>query len=642
MSPQTNIRRLDLISFGRAAVDLYGEQIGGRLEDMGTFAKYLGGCAANIAVGASRLGLKVAMLARVGDEHMGRFVRETLEQEGVDVSHVRTDPQRLTALVILGIKDDKTFPLIFYRENCADMAVTEGDIDPSFIAQAKALLVTGTHFSTPSTAAASGAAMAAARAAGTRVILDIDYRPVLWGLTGHGLGEERFVASDMVSAHLQAIIPSCDLVVGTEEEIHIAGGSVDTLEALRTLRGLTAATLVVKRGAAGCTIFPGPIPERFEDAIDVAGFPVEVFNVLGAGDGFMAGLLRGYLRDEAWERAGTIANACGALVVSRHACAPAMASAAELDDFLARADRVTRLHDDPSIFHLHRTTTGRRAPGKVVALAFDHRTQLAELAQAYGAPPDRIVAFKGLVAQALQAFPTDRGGAIVDNRYGREALNRLTGTGRWIARPVELPGSRPLAFDFPDEPALELRTWPVEHVVKCLVSYRADDPDALRVQQEASLMALQRACHATGRRFLLEVIPADWEAEPSAVAAALERLYDVGLVPDWWKLPPLAHAPSWRALAEIVGRRDPQCAGILVLGLDRPDDALEAAFAASAGVPGVCGFAIGRSVFRAAAEGFISGRLGAAETVDLVRERYATVLRAWDHAHLDASLGSAA
>src|ERR1700742_2006804 len=104
-------RPLDLICLGRAAGDLYAEQLGARLEDVSSFAKYIGGCAANIAVGTARQGLKSAMLVRVGDDHMGRFVRETLEREGVDTSHVSTDPQRLTALGLLGIKDGGTFPL---------------------------------------------------------------------------------------------------------------------------------------------------------------------------------------------------------------------------------------------------------------------------------------------------------------------------------------------------------------------------------------------------------------------------------------------------------------------------------------------------------------------------------------------------
>jgi 5-dehydro-2-deoxygluconokinase len=151
---------------------------------------------------------------------MGRFVRETLAAEGVDVSHVRTDSKRATGLVILGIRDRETFPLIFYRDNCADMAIAAEDFDAAFIASARALVVTGTHFSTPGTDWASRTAMRQAREAGTRIVLDIDYRPVLWGLTGRGAGESRFVESQTVTRHLQTIVPHCDLIVGTEDEIH--------------------------------------------------------------------------------------------------------------------------------------------------------------------------------------------------------------------------------------------------------------------------------------------------------------------------------------------------------------------------------------------------------------------------------------
>ncbi|HEX7649948.1 MAG TPA: PfkB family carbohydrate kinase, partial [Noviherbaspirillum sp.] len=116
-------RPLDVICLGRLAVDLYAQQIGSRLEDATSFAKYLGGSSANIAFGCARLGLKSAMLSRVGNDHMGRFLTETLEREGCDVSHVSIDPERLTALVLLGLKDKHTFPLLFYRDNCADMAI---------------------------------------------------------------------------------------------------------------------------------------------------------------------------------------------------------------------------------------------------------------------------------------------------------------------------------------------------------------------------------------------------------------------------------------------------------------------------------------------------------------------------------------
>ena len=171
---------LDVITIGRSSVDLYGAQVGGRLEDMGSFQKYIGGSPTNIATGTARLGLKSGLITRVGDEHMGRFIREELAREGVDVRGVVTDPDRLTALVLLGIRDDTQFPLIFYRENCADMALCEDDIDPGFIAEARCITATGTHLSHPRTEAAVLKALRLAKANGARTALDIDYRPNLW------------------------------------------------------------------------------------------------------------------------------------------------------------------------------------------------------------------------------------------------------------------------------------------------------------------------------------------------------------------------------------------------------------------------------------------------------------------------------
>ncbi len=177
-------RQLDLITLGRSCIDLYGEQVGGRLEDMMSFAKYIGGSPTNTAVGASRLGLRSGLLTRVGADHFGRFIREQLVREGVSTQGVLEDGERLTALVFLGIRDPDTFPLIFYRENCADMALEAHDVDPDFIGSAGALLINGTHLSRPNVFDASLRACGIARAAGARIVFDIDYRPVLWGMTG--------------------------------------------------------------------------------------------------------------------------------------------------------------------------------------------------------------------------------------------------------------------------------------------------------------------------------------------------------------------------------------------------------------------------------------------------------------------------
>ena len=180
--------RLDVISIGRSSVDLYGQQVGGRLEDMGSFSKAVGGCPTNIAIGTARLGLRSGVITRVGDEHMGRFIREQLAREGVAIEGVHTDPARLTALVLLGVRDEHSFPLIFYRDNCADAALDESDIDPAFVARAGAVLVTGTHFARPAAAAAAHRAMAMAKQNGARVGFGGAYRPNLWG---HGRRDPR-------------------------------------------------------------------------------------------------------------------------------------------------------------------------------------------------------------------------------------------------------------------------------------------------------------------------------------------------------------------------------------------------------------------------------------------------------------------
>ena len=636
----SNTRPLDVICVGRAAVDLYGEQIGGRLEDMLTFAKYLGGSPANTAIGVARLGLKPAMLTRVGDEQNGRFVRETLAAEGVDVSHVITDPRRLTALAILGIKDRETFPLLFYRDSCADMNIGVGDFDAAFLASSVALCISGTHLSQPQTYATCVALMREARAAGTRVALDIDYRPVLWGLTSPGLGEQRYVRSDEVSAHVQTVIPYCDLVVGTEEEVHIAGGSTDTLVALRRLRELTPGTLVVKRGPMGCVVFAGAIPDDIEQGLQGPGFPVDVYNILGAGDAFMAGFLRGWLKDEPLERCCAYANACGALVVSRHGCAPAMPSWIELKSFLEHGSPTRRLREDTRLERLHRNTTRTRHWEDLAVLAFDHRVQFDELAATHGAGPEQISACKKLIAEgARQGGRNARGtGVIVDDRYGEEVFPGVTGCGWWVARPVELPGSRPLRFEADQSLALHLRTWPGEHIAKCLVYMHPDDSPQLREEQLRRLRELQEACIATFHEFLIEVIPpADMPADATTVARALEQIYAADIVPDWWKLPPNANAEAWDAITQVIGRYDPHCRGVLLLGLEASEEDLQRGFNVAARYPLVKGFAVGRSIFADMAAAWFARRATDAEVIGGVAERYARLIVLWRQARARAT-----
>jgi 5-dehydro-2-deoxygluconokinase len=631
----SHTKTLDLICLGRASVDLYGQQIGDRLQDVGSFAKSLGGSSCNIAFGAARLGLKASMLTRVGDEQFGQFIREELQKAGCDTSHVVTDPKRLTALAILSIKTKDQFPLLFYRTDCADMAIDCSDFDEAYIASSKALLITGTHFSTAHVDQVARHAIHFARKNQTKVILDIDYRPVLWGLTALGEGDNRFVSNQSVTAHLQSIVPLCDLIVGTEEEIHIAGGSTDTIECLRTLRKLTDAVIVLKRGADGCSIFEAHIPDDLNSAFFSQGVRVEVLNVLGAGDAFMSGFLRGWLKGESYERCCAYANASGALVVSRHGCAPAVPTPEELDYYLANQQRIPRPDLDPELNYLHRVTT--RSPAswnELCILAFDHRKQFVEMAQAVGAPLNRISKLKQLILSACQQevaaanWPV-QAGVLIDDTYGQDALNDVTGTGWWIGRPVEVPASRPLELEGGRSIGSRLISWPKQHIVKCLVFMHPDDEAELWQQQARQLEELYRACCVSGHELLVEVIPpAGSVQDDQTMARALQLIYQRGIRPDWWKLPPQSKN-SWVAISALVHREAPHCRGVILLGLDAPAAELMQAFTDSAAFPLCKGFAIGRTIFAKPSQAWLAGEITDAHLQQQIRDNYRALVNAW-------------
>jgi 5-dehydro-2-deoxygluconokinase len=627
--------RMDFICLGRAAVDLYGLERGARLEDTQSFAKYLGGSSANVAVGLARLGLRVAMLTRVGDEHMGRFVRETLAAEGVDVTAVGTDPRRLTGLVLLGIEDAENFPHIFYRTDCADMALDAADVDAAPFATAKALALTGTHLSTETVRTATRRAIALAKRHGLRIVLDVDYRPVLWGQAGHGSGSERALAAAEVTRELHAFLPGCDLVVGTEEEIRVAGGGESALEALRAIRARTAATIVMKRGVAGCVVFEGPIPASISQGLVVAGFPVEVLNVLGAGDAFLSGYLSGWAAGFPAAQCARRGNAAGALVVTRHGCTPAMPTKAELEEFLSRSEPPVRPDQDERIASLHRATTLAHDAGDLCILAFDHRRQLEQMAAMVGAAYDRIAEFKDLVAQAALAVAGQQAGglrlgAIVDDRYGRSALARLNRACCWIGRPVELPGSRPLEFEPAGGIGLELLTWPRRHIVKCLVNFHPADPVDLRLAQEARLAELDHAARTLERELLIEVISSGpgRRTDEATTANVLRRLYHLGLRPAWWKLEAQS-ADAWREIAAVIAANDPLCRGVLLLGLDASEEQIAHSFDIAARHPVCRGFAIGRTIFGQAARDWLAGTIDDAAAIARVSAGYTRVIDLW-------------
>lgn len=314
----------DLLTMGRSSIDLYSNDVGAPFEDITNFAAYVGGSPLNIAVGVQRLGLKTALLTAVGQDKVGDFILAFLQKEGVHTGFIPRKPGHRSSAVVLGIQPPDTFPLVYYRDNAADIELTIDDVLAARVEGARALEVSGTGLAQEPGRSATFFAAERARAAAKKTFLDIDFRADQWH-------DPR-----AFGVNVRALLPLMDVAIGTEEEINAAMlRDPADLEIVHqqisapVIRGDTEANirailavpsgpdlLVVKRGSAGASLYT-----RDGYREDVPGFPVEVYNVLGAGDAFASGFIYGQL--SGWEpyKSARMGNACGAIVVTRHGCA---------------------------------------------------------------------------------------------------------------------------------------------------------------------------------------------------------------------------------------------------------------------------------------------------------------------------------
>jgi 5-dehydro-2-deoxygluconokinase len=339
---ETTRKTYDLIAMGRSSIDLYSNDIGAPFEEITSFAAYVGGCPTNISVGSRRLGLRSALLTAVGEDQVGNFILHFLGREGVETRFIPRKPGRRSSAVVLGIEPPDRFPLTYYRDNCADIELTIDDVLATPLADCHALLISGTGLSKEPSRSATLFASEIAHQAGATVLLDIDYRPDQW------TDQRAFGVT------LRATLRLVDIVIGTEDEINaatltdaaqisIAHSQIsdarvrgDTDSAIQELLTLGPRVLVHKRGASGSSVHLVEKPGAGETRrIDAPGFPVEVQNILGAGDAFAAGFIFGVVHGWDWHKAARMGNACGAILVTRHGCANFMPTHAEVTAFVS-------------------------------------------------------------------------------------------------------------------------------------------------------------------------------------------------------------------------------------------------------------------------------------------------------------------
>jgi 5-dehydro-2-deoxygluconokinase len=310
----------DLITMGRVGVDLYPEQIGVRLADVRTFAKSLGGSATNVAVAAARLGARAAVITKVGDDPFGPYVREALERFGVDPRWVGTHPTLRTPVVFCEIFPPDDFPLLFYREPAApDMMLEAGELDLDAVRAARVFWTTGTGLSAEPSRTATLTALAAREDApeGAITVHDLDHRPMFW--------EDESEAGRWAREALR----HATVAVGNRDEVAVATGTREPEAAAAALLELGVELAIVKRGPEGV------LARTREETVEVPPVVTEVVNGLGAGDAFGGALVHALLARRSLRETIELANAAGALVASRLACADAMPTLEELEEVVA-------------------------------------------------------------------------------------------------------------------------------------------------------------------------------------------------------------------------------------------------------------------------------------------------------------------
>ncbi|MFI6030338.1 5-dehydro-2-deoxygluconokinase [Amycolatopsis magusensis] len=307
---------LEALTIGRVGVDLYPEQSGVPLAGVRSFAKSLGGTATNVAVAAARLGRRTAVLTKVGPDGFGDYVRQALTGFGVSPEHVGTAADLQTPVVFCALDPPEDPPLLFYRSPIApDLTLGEQDVPWDVVDEVPLLWVTGTGVCTEP-ARGTQRAILERRARRGHTVLDLDYRPMFW--------------PDVATARAEIgwMLDHVTVAVGNRTEVEVAVGTDDPDEAARRLLDRGVRLAVIKKGADGVLVATP------EGSWTVRPQRVEVVCGLGAGDGFGGALIHGLL--SGWDpvRLATYANAAGALVASRLACADAMPTAAEIEEVL--------------------------------------------------------------------------------------------------------------------------------------------------------------------------------------------------------------------------------------------------------------------------------------------------------------------
>lgn len=325
----------DSLHMGRSSIDLYSNDVGIPFEGIDSFAAYVGGSPTNISVGVTRLGLKAALITGLGADPVGDFIHSFLTAEGVETQYVVRKPGFRSSAVLLGVEPPDKFPLVFYRENCADINLTIDDVLAAPVRDVGVFQFAGTNLSREPSRSATMYAAELACGSGNQVVFDLDFRPDQWhdprafGIVARSaLANVHIVVGTHDEINAAVLTDPAQMTV-THSQVSDARVEGDVLEAIDRIHAVGPEHVVEKVGALGARVHT-----RGNPPVEVPGFPVEIYNILGAGDAFGAGFIFGLVKGWSLARSARLGNACGAIVVTKHGCANFMPTWDEVHAFI--------------------------------------------------------------------------------------------------------------------------------------------------------------------------------------------------------------------------------------------------------------------------------------------------------------------
>lgn len=614
----------DIAILGQPFVDLYGEQIGSSLEEMLSFKKMIGGSAASIAIGCARLGLRISLISQVGDDEMGQFIIDTLQQENIDIKQVKKLPSLQTPLILRGTQNQKAFPAISYPTSPFAILRKENS-DSDHISKTNTLLVTAMNFLNEQTKHASRKAMIGAKENQIKIILSLDIFPL------------KANTSEVFTA-LETILPLCDLIVGHEEDFQMAAGILNTYSALKHLRTLTSAILVINTEHGGFVI-NDQIPAPWYNTTSHPGFKIDNHYNFAAKNAFISGFLYGWLEKNALEKCCEFAMASKAIVQSRYDRTADLPSHDELTAYLSDHNNiVAKTLEAPHFSHIHYASTHVTRQQHHLAFTFGYHQQWQKMAQHFNADEATIHQAKNLIAHALKdiAASTPFSSIICDSDVQPHILE-LFPQEHTIMHALESPGEIPLRFkNDPDLSQLMLQ-WPKNHGAKISLIYHPDDRYVLRGQQETTVSLLHRACRTTQHELFIELIPpAASLTTASTISHIMQRFYEIGIYPDWWQIMPPRDQRSWDSIARIISENDRYCRGVMVLGHLATLEQLPLMFDFACKQPFCKGFIISRSIFQQSLEQWFARRIDDQSLIEAVATSYQKAIDLWNEARQKA------